>query len=299
MSKSGTGRAVLMLSIFGIVVAAIILAYQLCHHDKAVDEWPVSLHTPLFLPTQAGFASATENNHGSKAADEAWIRALSGFRSASSDNAAVKQTAPLLRDIWDTWPDSDAAIRAQLFYLGTLETYGADEIGLDQSLEFIERAFQSPQLYFSSEHQASAQSVAADLIQTLIEENNKTQAWRLCVRLRWLMPRVDLLTPVCQNLVKESLDLALTPKLTLSLLSPLVPVSKIPTEKLTPPLAAAVQHYLSHPYDVDALAKIIIALYKEGFNEISSKLLLELLQINPMAVPKVEVAIDKLMNTKK
>ena len=299
MTMPGKGRAVLIVAIPGVLLMTILLSYLLYNNYKTANEWPVSLHEPLFIPTQVSFATRIENNQNPGAAEEAWKHALSGFRSASSDAAAIKQAAPLLRDIWTSWPNSDIAVRAQLFYLGTLEAYGSDEVGLEQSLAFLGRAFQSPRLYFSSEHQASAQFVATQVIQTLVEQSNDAQAWLLCVRLRWLAPRIDLIAPVCQGLIDESPHVALSPKLTLSLLSPLVPISKIPAEKLTLSLAKVLQHYLSHPYDVDALTKAIIELYKGGFKELSSEVLLELLEIDPMKVSKIEVAVDKLKAAEK
>jgi len=296
MAFKGIPRTGLIILLLGLAVAAVLSGRHLLHrsNQKKWREWPVSLEEPLLIPTQAGFPDSGGDDQSPAEAQEAWKRALNGFRSASSDDVAVKQTAPLLREIWSRWPDSDFAVRAQLFSLKTLASYGSDEAGLQPSSEFIERAIQSPHAYFSREHQASTQTVAVQVIQTLIEENKTAQAAQLCIRLRWLAPRVDLIAPTCHRLMDFSPDIAPAPKLTLGLLSPLVATNAIPPEKLTWPLAKAVQQYLSHPYDEDALAQAIIELHKANFKAMAGSLLLELQEVDPMEEPYVEVDIDKL-----
>ncbi len=278
----------------GVLILVALLVYQLYQQNESVDEGSISLQAPFFIPVQSHFLAAVDPSQNPVIAVELWRHALSDFRSASDDLIAIRQAAPLLRDIWTNWPDTDIAVQAQLFYLGTLESYQHDDAWLEHALAFMEQAIQSPRLYFSSEHQAAAQWVAVHLIQALVGARDHATAWRMCIRLRWLAPRIELIAPVCESVIEDTRSVALASSDTLSLLSPFVSISEIPTEKQRLSLLKAVQAYLAAPYNAEVLALVIIELYKGGFEELSSALLLELLQLDPVKQPKIEMIIDKL-----
>ena len=278
----------------GILILIALLIYQLYRQNESADEWLVSLQAPFFIPVQRRFANPADPGQNPVIAVELWRHALSDFRSASDDLIAIRKAEPLLRDIWSNWPDTDIAVQAQLFYLGTLESYQHDDAWLEHALAFMEQAIQAPQLYFSSEHQAAAQWVAVHLVQALVEARDHATAWRMCIRLRWLAPRIELIAPVCESVIEDTRSVALSSSDTLSLLSPFVSISEIPTEKQPLPLLKAVQAYLAAPYNAEVLASVTIELYKGGFEVLSSALLLELLQLDPVKQPKIEMIIDKL-----
>lgn len=286
-------------SLLAVVVASVAFWFSVLAKDPLSDRWPVSLQAPLFVPAQSRFPVPLKHNQDAAEAKETWTRALNKFRSAPSDLEAVDQSAPLFREIWNRWPNSDVAIRAQFFYIETLGAYSSEEVELAHLQSVFEQALQSPQRYFTHEYQASTQSLSAQLIQTLLEENRASQAWALCVRLRWHAPRIDLLAPLCKRLLDEAPEVAMTPAATLNLLPPTVVLKEIPAEKLKLPLAKALQNYLTHPYNPDTLATASIELYKGGFKDISRQLFLEMLEIDPVKAPKIEIAIDKLENSKK
>jgi len=280
-------------ALYGLVVGGLLIAGYLGYRNSALEnEWPVTLDEALIIPMQRNFDSSIAMNPSPVDAQEAFNHALNVFRFAANDVTAIEQTGPLLRDIWMKWHDSDIALRAQLFYLRTLQAYGRNESRLLESLEFVEHALLMPHVYFSGEYQASTQYVVIHAIEALLEQGDQAGAWHLCVKLRWFAPRIELIVPLCHSVAENAS--ALAPKTTLDLLSPLVSVREIPAGRFSLTLAQAVQAYLSHPYDAESLSKTIIELYKGGFKELSAILLNELMQIDPVEMPGVEAKIDAL-----
>lgn len=286
-----------VLLVFGALVFSVVMINRLYLGDRKASEWPVSLKEPLSIPNQADFNQPDNSGQHPEAA-QIWSRALQTFRSAASDEAAIEQAAPLLKTLWLDWPNTKLAVKAELFYIETLSAYGVDKFGYLQSQSYVERALRTPRWYFSNENKTSTQAVAVRVILALIDNKKHSQAWQLCIKFRWLAPRIDLVGPVCQDLINDFPDIVRSPESTLRLIPSGVPGNTIPAEKLSLSLVKAVQQYLSSPYDADRLTQAIMELYKAGFDQISNKLILELLQIDLRKVPKVEGAIAQLKAAK-
>jgi len=283
-------RVLILLIAFPLVVYA---GYRWYQHAHSIEQWPVVFDVPISLPMQRRFAVNEGVSVTFPEAEKAMQLALSTFRSGSNSVSSTEHLVSMLKNIWITWPESDAAVEASLFYLQTLAVDRSRALQQNARQDYVERAFQVPERYFSSEYQASSQSIAKHLLQAYIEDTQHDQAWQFCIRLRWFSPRTDIFAPLCQHLIEQSPDVALDSTKTYALLSPQIPMHSLEVEILSKALVENVQSYLVQPYDSEGMGKAIIELGRAGFKGLSEQLLLEMLQIDPVNTPKVEVALAK------
>jgi hypothetical protein len=144
---------------------------------------------------------------------------------------------------------------------------------------FLEKALEKPTLYFSQDNEAASQRRAAENLATMAKSGEWEAAWKSCLRLRWLSPRIDLVAPVCREIGDSRLKA--TSKLPTPPLQDLLPAQAPRFELIVSrTLAKLADDYLEHPYDPSRLATLVISLDNSGRRDLARRLLPELYQLD-------------------
>ena len=275
------------------VVAAIILVaitvkiyeeLQKPHYPK----WPIVQGQLLQIPVQSVLPESTLEPPPDFAI-QVWQYAREEYADASNENDARQKTLPLLQSIWQQWPQSSTAVKAKLFTLHLLDA--SHTLWLQQADELLQAAVTQPQLYLVAEYQQSLQIVATQMIKRLQQQDENDKAWSWCLRLRWLMPRIDSLAAECQLLLESESSLVRAPKESLKLVPASIELEIFPANKINDGLIEAVQNTISRPYDEDVLSAAIIQIERAGFHHLAKKLINEHVQIDPEHTYKIEAEI--------
>ncbi|MDA3934133.1 MAG: hypothetical protein PF630_07400 [Gammaproteobacteria bacterium] len=143
-------------------------------------------------------------------------------------------------------------------------------------------------MYFSRRWIMTVSGQIAELIRHKMNAQLDDEAWSICLRLRWILPRINQLAEPCSNIKRRSGSLqrnGLEYVRSGQYFQVLNPSRKI---------AAAGQHYLNDPYDADALFDLAIQLASNGLGEHADLLQEELMQIDPASAAKLENRITEL-----
>lgn len=184
------------------------------------------------------------------------------------------------------WPETELAVRARWFAIDTLGRYRAT--GLEDLRELVESALAAPGLYFQDEFQLSMQTAAAELVRRLEDEGRAAEAWRLCLRLRWGVPRIDRIAPACRTLIARHREMGLAPQAVLALLPRSLAVLRPAPEPLGEAGAAALWRYLAQPYDPELLMRAYLVLWRAKLRGECEPLAAELLGLDPGASWRLE-----------
>lgn len=263
--------------------------------EKSANDSP-PITNALYLPLQTRFAElpvGTTSSPADPGAEAALNDALQAFRDAPKPSIAVEMVKPQLAAIWQRWPGSAAALDARLFYLQTLPRYGLKANLHALRGEFVEAALRYPARYFSESTLATTQSLAVQYLDALAWRQADT-AWGLCLKFRWLAPRVERLVESCRKWSEKAAEGFVAPEAVIALLPAAVRVVELPRARVTPALVSAVRKFVANPYDFEAQGAAVLALQTAGMKNAARQLLGELLEIDPVNTPKIEVALSRI-----
>lgn len=236
---------------------------------------------PLMIPQQARYES--EPAPDPPEAIALWRRALDAFQTETDRRRSFLTAAPLLRALWNQWPGTVSAIQAQLL---ALEDPSIEHGPL--ATDYTRRALEFPGLYFALAWQAASQDTAARAIRWLAETGEANTAWRLCLRLRWLSPRIERLAPACRKVAASHPGGSRASGVALDSLPRQVVVHRLPEAALDSDLAAVLRRYVANPYDAELLARGLAILWEADFRDTAVALRPELLELDPDTLCSLE-----------
>lgn len=243
---------------------------------------------PLSMITMAKLAPPDEAFY-SEAAQAAYHQAVAKFRATANHENGLQQIDQSMLDIAQRWPNTAAAISAQLFRINTLKPDLANPSNPSYEATYLDQAIAYPNQYFSDQYQANTQHIAKQVIDALIDKRDHRAASQYCWQLRWLAQQISAFAGPCATVLDTAPDAASnaqsTPAFALAWKHP------IDIDTLTDTQLERAHIYLQNPYRADNMAQAAMALSHAGRPKLAKLMLNEMLLLDPVAVPTFEMQL--------
>ena len=162
---------------------------------------------------------------------------------------------------------------------GNLKTASTDALR-----GYLDQSFQYPKVFWGLQHEASSQLIFLERLNRFDHQNQ--EAYGLCLKLRWLSPRIHQFASACQSigeaLAKESQDDMA------GLLSRLDRPPLMVTVSAGDALESLIESYRIYPFSEARLRGLIQQLVRENRQDVARRLLIELLELNEEALWNTE-----------
>jgi hypothetical protein len=241
---------------------------------------------PVLLPLQARFGAnqPAPGGRDERAARALWDETLVVLARGERGT----DTEALARPVWERFPGTDPAVAAQLLVLGNARGEVPRHGGQLSPAEFARQALAHPAVYFTERRESASQAAAAAAVRQLAAEGKAREAWTLCLRLRWIAPRVNILAPACREVSVRFPTARFAPDDIPALLPAAVEIRRLGAGALNADGIRGIRRYVADPYDPGLLARTLVILWQADLRDTAIGLRPELLGLDPETLWRLE-----------